>query len=353
MKRATTIIIIFVLLSFVASAQAATKITSDITRITVGARILGMGKASAALSNDVNAVFSNPAGLATLDSWQLSSMSGKLLEEVNYISLSGAYPTEYGTFGFGYSNASIGGAYPTLLDTSVNPQGEVVVDLSKSVMNFSNNALLVAYGNQVYENLAVGANIKFFSAKLEGGSITDGNATGTQVDLGLIYNVNENIDIAAAWQNALPAGLGGSLTYTGSGQQEIYPSTLKIGGKFKSGNWTILADTNLYLNRKNSPSTLHIGGEYRVNTFAVLRAGIDQEIISSSVINNLTAGVGLEFKNIKFDYAYHQFAGAPGNDTHFFSLSYGLFEKPEIKETPKAELEAIEIYEPLDGAIFF
>jgi hypothetical protein len=119
-------LIFVLLLGFSASSQAATKITSDITRITVGARILAMGRASSSLCNDTNVIFSNPAALATLKSWQLSSMSGKLVEEINYVSLAGAYPTEYGTLGFGYSNASIGGAFATSISYDLNPQGEVV-----------------------------------------------------------------------------------------------------------------------------------------------------------------------------------------------------------------------------------
>jgi hypothetical protein len=231
----------------------------------------------------------------------------------------------------------------------------VVIDPTKSPMNYNNSVFLFSYAKKVLNNLSLGTNLKFFSAKLEGGPITDGNATGMQLDLGTLYHASENLDLSATLQNALPSDLGGKLTYAGSGQEETYPSILKVGTKAKLGDLSLLADADLYLNRKNSPTIFHLGGEYQLNQFACLRAGLDQDIVAGTAVNNLTAGVGLEFNHIRFDYAYHQFAGAPGMDTHFFSLSYGIFEKkPEFKETPKEEIkEAIEIFEPADQSVLF
>jgi len=42
--------------------------------------------------------------------------------------------------------------------------------------------------------------------------------------------------------------------------------------------------------------------------------------------------VGVYYRGFRFDYAYHQFAGAPGVDNHFFSLSYGIFLERKARE---------------------
>lgn len=106
MKKILLLAIIFLLLgASIVLAQAA----PDPIRIATGARTLGMGKAFVGLADDVSSVFLNPAGLAAPDRWQITSMSGKLLEEYNYVSLSGLYPTKFGNFGLAYIRSDISG----------------------------------------------------------------------------------------------------------------------------------------------------------------------------------------------------------------------------------------------------
>ena len=57
------------------------------------------------------------------------------------------------------------------------------------------------------------------------------------------------------------------------------------------------------------------------------------------VVNNLTAGVGINRGGIYFDYAYHRYGNVAENTTHFFSISYKLGElkQDKIKEEVKTE----------------
>jgi len=69
-----------------------------------------------------------------------------------------------------------------------------------------------------------------------------------------------------------------------------------------------------------------------------LRVGIDQKPKASEagvgVDNNLTAGVGLNYFDFTFDYAFHQFGDLSENTTHFFSIGYrGIDREQRQKKT--------------------
>ena len=66
--------------------------TFDPLSIGVGARAMGMGKAYVAVAEDCDTIFTNPAGLGEIDAFQLSSMSGKIFDEVQYLQFGGVYP---------------------------------------------------------------------------------------------------------------------------------------------------------------------------------------------------------------------------------------------------------------------
>ena len=60
----------------------------DPTRTIPNARVLGLGKAYIGLADDSGAIYTNPAGLNDAENWQVTSMSGKFLNEFNFLSLS-------------------------------------------------------------------------------------------------------------------------------------------------------------------------------------------------------------------------------------------------------------------------
>lgn len=308
--------LIFLCLILCGAALAET--APDPIRIAVGARQLGMGKAFAGLADDVSSVFLNPAGIANATSWQVTSMSGQLFEEFNYLSLSGLYPTEYGNFAVAYVGSSIAGALPTRIEAGSEADPVIVVDTSRDTMSYSNNLVLLSYGRKI-GRVNLGANLKLFSVNLCGGS-----ARGNELDIGIQAKPLSWLSLGANIQNALPAGLGGKLYYEGSGWSEEYPAVLKIGAAIDLHRVKLLADLDREIERANLPALMHLGVEWKPIELLAIRAGIDQDMVGTGTVNNLTAGAGIYYGNFRFDYAYHQFAGAPGMDNHFFSLSYGI-----------------------------
>jgi hypothetical protein len=335
----------------------------DPTRTIPNARILGLGKAYIGLAEGTGALYTNPAGLAESTGWQLSSMSGKFLDEYSYLSFSGLYATTAGVIGIGYAGTSIAGAWPTTIEAGSDPADPIYTyDYSQPEMGNKNNALIISYANQMKnimylnkipyaDRIALGTNLKLFSASLYGDGITGGDASGLDMDLGVkFYPPQKWLTLGATVQNMLPSNLGGKLVYS-SGHEESYPAVLELGsatklvGKenalqtFGQHEVNLMLDLDTYPTMKNYPWVWHAGLEWKPFSMLSMRFGIDQDAIGDGngglkTVSDNAFGVGLNFAGFSFDYAYHTFAGSPSIDNHYFSLAYALAAPAaaEIKE---------------------
>ncbi len=369
MRKLTWLILGVMLLQGVALAQY---MAWDPTRNIPNGRVLALGKAYMGLSDDTGAIYANPAGLAGINIWQLCSMSGNFLDEYAYLSLSGLYPTNYGTFGLGFAGSSIGGAPVTKVKEGSDPNDPIYeIDASVPPVSNYNNVMIFSWGQEVdqilggltlservaffkhpvFSNMKVGASLKFFMSGLTGDHITGGagNATGNELDLGLQYKPPIKwLNLGVTIQNVLPFTMGGKLKYN-TGHEETYPAIVESGAainlvgkkdsilKLRDQEILLLVDFDYYPTLTGYPVVLHTGVEWKPNPMIAVRAGIDQDVVSNdtatalTTISNLTGGVGLLFGGFRFDYAYHQYASAPGLDNSFFSLSYGVLPPTEAK----------------------
>ena len=374
MKRVLALIIVLMF----AGMALAEYVAQDPTRYIPNARVLGLGKAYIGLSDDAGAMYSNPSGMAGIEGWQLSSMSGKFLDEYTYLSASGLYATDYGVIGFGFAGTSIGGAFATTIEAASDPDDPIyVVDSSQPVMGNYNNALVISYANELKkmgylkldklpyaDKISIGASVKLFKAALYGDSIIGGDASGYELDLGITAKPQKWLQLGATASNILPASMGGKLVYA-SGHTETYPAILFLGSSFnilgkenslyKLGDHQLklLGDMEMHPTLTGYPMLLHLGAEWKPIDYIGLRAGIDQDSAGDgngglTTVSDMAYGVGLYYGGFRFDYAYHTFAGAPNIDNSFFSLSYA-FQPPKI-ELPK---EAFKLYSPDDKTITF
>lgn len=335
-----------------ATALAATTVANDPTRISVGARPLAMGKAYVALADDINSIFTNPAGLAEIGKWQATSMQGKFINEVNYLDFAGVYPTHFGKFGVGYVGSNISFYSPSSTLESSGGVVRIVPSSTEGVnYNYNNNVALFSYGTSLrgflnqplFNKMAFGSTLKLFSQQLSGPGITGGLGTGYDVDLGLTYQHNEILRGGLMVQNALPTSLGGKIVWD-TGAEESLPAVVKPGLSLKilgdpglrqigQHNLSFNLDGEYYISNSNLPFLFHLGMEWSPNKLIDIRVGIDQDIIGTgggglTSSNNLTTGIGLYFNGFRFDYAYHQYFNISDNDTHYFSLTYGIWKIP-------------------------
>ena len=359
MKIKRAILFVFLLVFVLSQACfAQTKVANDPSRIGVGARLLGMGKGYIGLADDLSGIFINPSALSVVDKWQITSMSGKFINEYEYLNLGSAYPTPYGTFGIGYVNSSIGFTGPAAT-TEVIDGIRIIPSSTEGVSyNFYDSVVLLSWGKdmgglinwEILDHFSAGATLKFFFLGMSGPGISNGSATGNEVDLGINYRPNPIFKAGAVLQNALPFETGGKIKWS-NGTEETLHSTLKLGVSLKllgEEGWSqygehellLNVDRDFFPNRDNIPQLWHAGVEWSPIPFIDIRTGIDQDIVGTGTAgdlepaNNLTAGVGLYFGGFRFDYAFHQYNQITDNDTHYFSLSYGVEKKkkPEVVE---------------------
>ena len=327
-------------------------ISADLGEVGVGARPLSMGRAYVGYAADASSVFLNPAGIKESKEFSLVSMTGKLLEDVNYISVGVSNPFPIGTLGFGYINAGTSGIPLTSLsqtstEVTINQYG--VTDYSASLLYFS------FARNLIDEDLLFGGSLKIFSQGFSQntGSLEGATGSGLDADLGIKWKAVKGLSLGVSLLNIMPTSLGGKFVWK-KGYEESIPSVIKIGSSFniwgedalyRFGDQRLLWNTDLEMNSINTrPGLWHTGLEWWINPILALRGGIDQKTRATATgigtDNNLTGGVGIKYRGFSFDYAYHQYGELSENIAHFFSIGFlGEREPKKIKEILKEKIE--------------
>ncbi|MFA6431031.1 MAG: S-layer homology domain-containing protein [Candidatus Margulisiibacteriota bacterium] len=326
--------------SFFSTSFSDTNDADDPSRTALGARAVGLGNAYVGYADDVLSIFNNPAGLSFVNNLQLTSLSGKFLGEFNYLNLGAATPTKYGGVGLGYVGSGISFTIPQ--GNVELPDGRIVPSTSESVTyDQSSQVFMLSWGNEIpspIKKLSIGATLKVFSYRLSGPGITNGTASGNEVDLGMKYDPDAPYSAGVFLTDALPVNLGGKITW-GNGTIEKFPAIAKVGGSLnilgKKGvkhvgehELNLNLDGEFYVTKPNMPLLFHTGVEWSPFELIEIRGGIDQTLITENnqltAANNLTAGIGLYFNDFRFDYAFHQYNQVSSNDTHYLSISYGV-----------------------------
>ncbi|MFC1568453.1 hypothetical protein ACFL37_02000, partial [Candidatus Margulisiibacteriota bacterium] len=285
-------LIVSILTVLICNSAGLCAVAPDPLRIAAGARCLGMGRAHVSLSGDINLIYTNPAGISTLDNWQLTSMSARLLNEYDYLNLAGVFPTErFGNFGMSFSTVGVGGAFPTKIAEGSDPSDLVYEwDPAKSPINYSNILILLSYGSKLAAPLSLpplsgfgqrfpwlndvsyGANLKFYNVGMTGGGLSDASGHGFELDLGLQSRTGLDwLSVGLSLQNVLPASLGGKMVYDYNNWEETFPVLVKPGiavnllgeqdaiRSFRGQKLKLLLDADLEPTRPQVPSLLKLG----------------------------------------------------------------------------------------------
>lgn len=299
-------------------------IVSDPMTIGVGARSIGMGRTYVGVAEDADAVFTNPAGIARITNPKLSTMYSSLLNDVTYMVVGAAYPLKNkSAVGAGIINSRTG---DIILRNSLGS--------SEGVGSWGNTVLFVSYGTYVSEipyvgnmlplfskDILLGGSVKYFSVGGSGNAdIENAAGAGYSLDLAMLAPINESVTVGLNGQNILATKISKN-----SGVNEIIASNIKLGTKvsligkegkaFSSHNSRKLyANVDYDLASHSRPNVLHAGLEFWPNSNLALRVGSDN--------NEITAGLGVRFGGIEFNYAYHPYASISQDTSHFFSLAY-------------------------------
>jgi hypothetical protein len=319
----------------------------DLGEIGVGARPLSLGKAFVGLADDASAIFVNPAGLSRSNQLNLLSMSGSMLGDVNYLLLGASDLSPVGKLGIGFLNASVGG----IPLTTITGSGSTAAISQYGTTDYSSSIIYFSYGSKLSRflkggaggNVSLGASLKYFTQGFSGGGtpMQDAVGMGMDADLGLLVDANRWVSLGLTLQNCLPSSFGGRFIWQKNTVTEGIPLVVNAGAEFKMIGLSALQRSEtqkldlLFGYEKsfsqNRPAVCHFGVEYWPMEIIALRGGVDQKPKATEagvgIDNNLTAGVGLFFNGVTFDYAFHQYGELSENTTHFFSLGFRGIEK--------------------------
>lgn len=335
MKKNNKLTIVRLLMAWVilSAGLAEASQVLDPTDIGIGARPIGMGRAYTAVADDVSSLFTNPAGLAQKKSVKFLTMWGNMMAEVPYNVVGASVPMWGGTVGLGYAGLQVGGIRESVLVNGVP-------ELTGSEGSFNNSSINLAYATDIvsipmfsklkaFSSSKAGISFKMVSQGFSGfSSFEPVENSGFDIDLGLISTINDDTKLGFSIKNLIP---GNNI-----GKDEL-PTSVNVGISKYFSKFNLLTDLDIDMETTRN-LLLRAGFEWGLSEQLKIRMGLDQKPSAGSTITNLAAGIGLSFKGISFDYAYHTFAGLPELSTHFFSICItGEEQKPaqvEVKNTP-------------------
>jgi len=328
-------LILFAVILFVAGfmyAGGAGTTAANFLRIGTGAKASGMGEAQVAISDNVDSVYWNPAGLALVKNTEISLMHLIYWQGISYEYAAIALPIKkIGTFGICFDYLSSG-----LIDkTTENATGsDYTLDGSFSYLAFAGT---ISYGNKfVIEKMPMNLGV---SIKIVGDKIEDDLVLGAGLDIGMTSEIIKNGYFGAAINNI-------GVTFAKSA---LLPMQLKVGGGYLLD---IFGKDHLVLGAADavfpfdSSIKLNAGAEYSFQKTFFIRVGYK----INYDLENLTAGAGfrINIERTQFELNYSYTPGFEDIGTsHRISLlvRLGLPKPGDISEPQELEEKVIEKFD--------
>jgi hypothetical protein len=276
--------------------------------IGVSARAVGMGDAFLAVSNDVSALYYNPAGITQLDNLELMASHIDYPAGITYDFLGAVYPSARlaGVWGVGFYMLNTG---DMPLTTYPHPLDEEPFS-SNQTFSAKEYALALSYAASLTDRFSVGLTFKFIDENYE-----EERAMGWAADVGTLYNTGfRGFKIAMVISN-----FGPDLKFIQMGYP--LPMNFKFGGSMDLiNNGSHKATLALEGSHPNDNlEKFNTGVEYWYNDLLALRVGNHFE----NNAGGFSFGAGLKLKlsktKVGFDYSYHDFGYL--TQIHRFSVS--------------------------------
>ena len=274
----------------------------------IGARPLALGDAFAGFSNGGAGIFYNPAGVA-YPQYRLTNSFSSPAENISLTILGGTFPGFLrSSFGIGYRNR-----------TTAN------ITASDETVSYGEQDVSLLFAKKINKYLSLGGDVRFISQALSKDvSGYEGlNGRATVVDLGLKYTLFPWMEAGVALR-----GLGGKFVY-GDGYSEDITANTIAGLSYKDDRRNLSINLDINKIAEEPLAQGHLGLEWNVNEMLALRGGADQTPKSAAEnYTHWTAGFGLKWKGLTFDYAAKKWTDAAQAMTYYFSLGYAW---PEVK----------------------
>ena len=306
--------ILLLMLLFFPTAASAT-----FNDIGVGARPLGLGGAFVALADDSNAASSNAAGLGYIDAIQIGATRAQRFNGlITYNSVSGIFP--FGRIG------SLGASLGILAEDSEIYREQIV---------------RISYGNAIFKQLAIGANLKLFGTSFDAANefvvenpyFTRTSSSAVSFDLGVIAKPFQSLSLGASVENLLPANMSISDIHT-----DAVPLNIRAGLVYRLESIAEMSTQGEAVRNllKSSLGTVEIasrngaiyirtGVEIWLNTAIAIRGGYSGKNGASTATSlnfGGSAKIPISNTNLQLDYGIQILAGDfQNNTTQRFALN--------------------------------
>lgn len=261
-------------------AQTAGNSGLSFLKLGFGARNVALGDAGTALSTDVTALFYNPAALAINPASEVMIMHNEWIQDVRSEIL-GARTIIFGL--------------PVALGFNVTSVNDipVIINPGDPITTFNANYFFgsLSTGHKIVDNFYFGATIKYL---YEGIYVNE--ATGWGFDFGGSYLTSiKGLNISAVIKNL------GSMKELRTESTKL-PSEFRIGPAYSftlQDKYQITSAVEFQKYLPTSDIHFNMGAELLYDKLIALRVGYQ----SGYIAKNITAGLGLMWGNLSFDYA--------------------------------------------------
>ena len=287
--------------------------------IGVGARPLGLGGAFVALADDSNAANYNAAGLAYIDKIQVGATTAQRFNGlITYNSINTVIP--FGKIG------SIGASFGVLTEDTETYQEQTI---------------RVSYGNTLFKQLAVGANLKVFGISFDAANefvaenpyFEQTSSSAVSLDFGVIAKPLQSLNIGVSVENSLPANTGISDVDTST-----VPLNIRAGLAYRlesiaemSAQGAIVSNLlkgslgTFEIANRNSEIYIRTGVEVWLNKSIAVRGGygLKNGSDSATTLNfGGSAKIPISSTAIQLDYGFQLLSGDfQNNTTQRFSIN--------------------------------
>jgi len=295
------ILFTILLISSVSFAQSAGNTGLAFLKFGYGARNIAMGDAGSSASNDLSALYYNPSRLVSFEENQAMFMHSEWIQDVT---------SEVGGIKWNMFNLpwAVGFNVTSVADIEVRERpGEAI-----SSFNANYFFLSLSSGFKVINDLDFGATVKY---------IYEGILNDQSVGYGLDFGLNYFTPVKGLTASTVIRNIGSmnALNVVGT----TLPLDFHLGGAYNYNLPTakldliVTGEFQKYLD--NDDIHFNTGAEAVYNETFAARVGYQ----TGYEARGFTAGIGIEWGSLRFDYAYTPFSLGLGNANQF-SLQFSF-----------------------------
>ena len=291
----------FLLVSAVSFAQSAGNTGLAFLKFGFGARNIALGDAGASASNDLSALYYNPSRLVSFKDNQAMFMHSEWIQDVT----SEVGGIKWNMFELPWA---VGFNVTSVKDIEVRDKpGDPL-----STFNANYFFMSLSSGFKVLNDLDFGASVKY---------IYEGILNDQSVGYGLDFGLNYVTPLKGLTASTVIRNIGSMNALNQVGSK--LPLDFRLGGAYNYElqnsklDFIITGEFQKYLD--NDDIHFNTGGELVYNKTFAARVGYQTGYESRS----FTAGIGIAWGNLSFDYAYTPFSLGLGNANQF-SLQFNF-----------------------------